>query len=851
MLSISDIKLNGLRQGLVTDAPPALSFALSSDVPGESLKSAVLRSGDWRCETRAQVGNGYGGALAPFTEYAINIEATGTSGETAAGTVAFQTGRLDMPWQGRWITHGSYAFKEGSPTPMTFRKGFAAKPGIKRAWVCATALGIYELSLNGAKVGEDYFAPGLTSYGHQIQYQVYDVTERLHFDNTLTAVVAGGWACGSFTYGRKNKISADKQAFLLELWVEYESGAREVLVASDASWQTTMDGHYRMAEWYDGETYDATVNLSQADWQPCALTAPRRKPKLIAQYGDAVRAQQTLQPISRIQAPSGEWIYDFGQNFSGVISAKLQGKTGQQVTFRHAEVLVDGELFVKSLRTAKATAIYICRDGEQSYAPRLTYMGFRYVGISGIAPEDLELFALVLHSDFEEIGSFTCSNPLLNQLQSNIRWGGKSNFVDIPTDCPQRDERQGWTGDIAVFASTACYNFDLSRFLGKWLLDMRAEQGRGGGIPMVIPKAGDGWPTMATSCWGDSCVLVPWAEYLARGDERLLAQQYPTIQRFLKAAKWWSAFLAFTPSGRHIWRFPFHFGDWCAPGETAKQWIQKGKWVGTAYFANSCAIAARMAQLLGKPEDAAYYQKLRKKIIKAYRKVFTDGKGKLKKEFQTGYVLPLYFGMTEGEETRAMANHLARLVREADGHLTTGFTGTPYLLFALSDNGHAKKAFDLLLQEDCPGWLYEVVTGGTTIWERWDALRPDGTVNIGDLQGSRRDEDSGGGMVSFNHYANGAVGDWLYRRILGIEPTGGGYKTFSVAPLVGGGITFAKGSVRTPYGVVAVDWRIAGDVFIIDVQVPISTQCQLTLPDGQAHTLGSGSHQFSCGKAIP
>lgn len=701
-------------------------------------------------------------------------------------------------------------------------------------------------SLTVKKVGEDYFAPGLTAYEHQIQYQTYEVTAQVREQNTLTAVVAGGWAAGSFTYKRKSKISADRQAFLCEVHLEYTDGTTQV-VGTDNSWQVTEDGNYRMAEWYDGETYDATVSLEQVAWKQADATQPRGNPQLLAQYGCPVRVQEVRKPVSQTVSPSGELLFDFGQNFAGVISAKLRGKAGQSVQFRHAEVLVDGELFVKSLRTAKATASYICREGEQTYSPRLTYMGFRYVGVRGVAAEDLELTALVLHSQFTEIGSFSCSNPLLNRLQENIQWGGRSNFVDIPTDCPQRDEREGWTGDIAVFAPTACYNFDMSRFFDKWLLDMQAEQGRGGGIPMVIPRAGDQWPVLANSCWGDSCVLVPWAEYLARGNLELLRRQYPVIQKFLKAVQWWSAFLSITPNGRRIWRFPFHFGDWCASGETARQWIQKGKWVGTAYFANSCGLAARIAELLGKQADAQAYRNLRDKIIKAYRQVFTDGQGNLKREFQTAYALPLYFGMTEGKETEQMAANLARLVRDAGNHLTTGFTGTPFLLFALSDNGYADVAYDLLLQDSCPSWLYEVKAGGTTIWERWDALRPDGTVNIGDLNGGKADEDSSGGMVSFNHYAMGAVGNWMYRRIAGIEPTSGGYAAFRIAPLVGGGLTSACGSVQTPYGRILSDWKVENNVFSITVEVPVSTACTLVLPSGEQHTLASGRYTFTCG----
>ncbi|NLO83936.1 MAG: family 78 glycoside hydrolase catalytic domain [Clostridiales bacterium] len=846
MLKISWIKIDNLRDGCIADTAPVISFALESDIQGESLQKAIISSGDWQIETTDQINNIYGGELKPFRQYEVKVLATSTNGETATKSASFTAGRLDTPWQAKWITDASYDFPEKtSPKPMTFRTRVAVKAEIKRAWFTSTALGVYEIMLNGSKVGNDYFAPGLTSYEHQIQYQTYPVTAQLQKHNTIVAIVVGGWAVGSFNYVRKNKISADHQAFLCELHIEYANGTSEVIV-SDESWEVSEEGNFLMAEWYDGETYDARIDLDAISWKKANITKPRGTPRLIADYGSPVRAQGTMKPISCMTAKSGELIYDFGQNFAGIVSAKLKGRHGQEVIFRHSEVLVDGELFVKSLRTAKSSASYICIEGEQSYSPRFTYMGFRYVGVSGIKEEDLQLTAIVLHSDFDEVGSFECSNDMINQLQSNIRWGGKSNFVDIPTDCPQRDERQGWTGDIAVFAQTACYNFDMSRFFDKWLLDMRAEQGKGGGIPMVIPRAGDSWPILANSCWGDSCVLVPWAEYLARGNKELLRKQYPTIKKFLKAAKWWSGFLSVLPNNKYIWQFPFHFGDWCAPDETVTKWMAKGKWVGTAYFANSCKLTAQIAEILGEKEDAKDYLALSQKIANAYRKVFTDQKGKLKKEFQTAYVLPLYFEMTEGEESKQMSANLAALVRKAGNHLTTGFTGTPYLLFALCDHGHVDAAYDLLLQDTCPSWLYEVKAGGTTIWERWDALRPDGTVNVGDLTGRKGDEESNGGMVSFNHYANGAVGDFLYRRVAGIEATSGGFKTFQIKPILGGGITSAKGTISTPYGLVMSSWVIQENTFRIDVTVPVSSTCQLTLPNGEPHILSSGEHTYTC-----
>lgn len=708
----------------------------------------------------------------------------------------------------------------------TFRKIFAAKK-IKRALLTATALGIYELELNGKKVGEQYFAPGFTSYKHILQYDLYDVTALLKEQNELVAVVGGGWAVGRFTYSSKSRITCDRQAFLAELFLEYEDGSKEKIV-TDESWQQTMDGNFRFGDFYDGEVYDATLDLNQAKWRAADIYRPKIKPQITARYGCRVIAHERLKPHAHFPAKNGkEEIYDFGQNFAGVVFLRIKGKKGQKITVRHAEILTDGDLNVKSLRTAKATFVYICREGEQEYSPHLTYMGFRYIGVSGIAPENIEVCALALYSDFDETGSFECSNPLLNQLQSNIVWSGKSNFVDIPTDCPQRDERMGWTGDISVFAKTACFNFDLAAFLEKWLYDVRAEQGHGGGLPLVVPKQGIAAPTVATACWADCIVLVPWAEYLARGDKELLRTMYPAMKKYLKAVRFWASLSGPGKYRRHIWKWLFQFGDWCAPEGGIMDWMKRGREIATAYYANSCRIVSEIARILGKSEDAEYYTSLSEKIAASFLHVFTDGKGKLKKEFQTGYVLPLVFGLAEGAERETMARNLDRLVRERGYHLSTGFTGTPHILFALADGGKAETAYKLLLQDTAPSWLACIKEGATTTWEEW-------TI----------DPYKEGNIPSYNHYAYGAVGDFLYRRVAGIEPTEGGYKCFSVRPVLGGGLTFAKASVKTPYGTAASEWHLDGGKFTLKVTVPVSCTCRVTMPSGKQMTLKSGEYEM-------
>ena len=829
MLQIDEIKIQGLKEGCVTDSDaPRLAFSLKSDKKGTELASAVVRVGGREFITKEQCGIALKGlTLKPFTRYELSVTATDNFGSHAEGKTHFMTGRRELPWTAKWITNASYTFpKNASPAPFTFRKSFEAKK-IKRALLTATALGIYELELNGKKLGEQYFAPGFTSYKHILQYDLYDVTALLKEQNELVAVVGGGWAVGRFTYSSKSRITCDRQAFLCELFLEYEDGSHEKII-TDESWQQTMDGNYRFADFYDGEVYDATVNLNKVKWRAADVCKPKIKPLITARYGCPVTAHERLTPIAHFPAKNGkEEIYDFGQNFAGVVSLRIKGRKGQKITVRHAEIITDGDLNVKSLRTAKATLVYTCKDGEQEYSPRLTYMGFRYIGIEGIAPENIEVSAIALYSDFEETGSFACSDPLLNQLQSNIVWSGKSNFVDIPTDCPQRDERMGWTGDISVFAKTACFNFDLAAFLEKWLYDVRAEQGHGGGLPLVVPKQGISAPTVATACWADCIVLVPWAEYLARGDKELLRTMYPAMKKYLKAVRFWASLSGPGKYRRHIWKWLFQFGDWCAPEGGIMDWMKRGREIATAYYANSCRIVSEIARILGKSEDAEYYASLSEKIAASLRHVFTDGKGKLKKEFQTGYVLPLAFGLAEGAEREVMAQNLDRLVRERGYHLSTGFTGTPHILFALADGGKAETAYKLLLQDTAPSWLYCVKEGATTTWEEW-------TI----------DPRKEGNIPSYNHYAYGAVGDFLYRRVAGIEPMEGGYKEFRVKPVLGGGLTYAKASAKTPYGTAASEWHLDGGKFTLKVTVPVSCTCRVTMPGGKQVTLKSGEYEM-------
>ena len=848
MLKITRFSVEQLTGGCVTDNPnPRFSFALESDRSNVTLRTARLSLNGWSVETDSQIAVPYAGpALLPFTVYTALVTAVDDAGESASAEVSFETGRMGTPWAAQWISDSAYFFteKKVSPIPMTFRRRIQVTKPVASARIYATALGIYDLYINGERVGDRYFAPGFTSYKSWLQYQTYDVGRLLEGDDTLTVVVAGGWAVGSFVFTRINRHDADRQALLLELRIIYEDGTIQT-IGTDGEWQVTEQGPVRMADIYDGETYDATVDPNTVTWNRAAPEKLRVAPTILADYGAPVKAHEVFRPVSC--TPIGNaLIYDFGQNFAGVVKLRLKGKSGQVITVRHAEILKpDGSLHLDFLRSAKATATYICRDGQQEYSPTLTYMGFRYVSVEGIKPEDLEISAMALYSDLETIGSFSCSNELLNRLQSNIVWGAKSNLVDIPTDCPQRDERMGWTGDIAVFSPTACYNFNMSRFLEKWLQDVKAEQYPGGGIPNTVPAQGYGFPTtmppMAVDWWDDACVLVPWAEYQARGDIELLRKLYPVMKKYVKACEFWAGLMSFGKH-RYIWNTPavLHFGDWVAPDvPKMSQWQSRAKWTATASLQNTSAHLARIAELLDEQADAAYYRELSDKVADAYCSVFTDGNGKLLEEFQTAYVLPLYLGMFPTPKIRAKAaENLSKLVERNDYCIGTGFPGTPYILFALADNGYADTAYRMLLNTKCPSWLYEVQSGATTIWERWDGLDENGECPIGD--------DGTDTMISYNHYASGAVGDFLYRRVAGIEPMEPGYKTFLVKPLPGGGLTRAEGGVNTPYGTVSASWKLEGEQFTVCIQVPVGTVCRLILPDGTEKSYGSGCYTASC-----
>ena len=763
--------------------------------------------------------------------------------------------KTEHVFAGKWITDKTIpADRKKSPVPLTVRKEFRVKKEVSRAVLYATAVGCYYVTVNGEKITGEMLAPGYTSYSHVLQYQAYDITERLKEENDLMAAVSGGWAAGYYGFSGKACAFAPRQLFLCDLVLEYADGSAETL-STDRSWKVSTEGAYLAAGLYEGVTYDARRTPDIIPWKDADESSWKYHPELRCTYGVLPYRQEQLVPAGQHASERGGTIYDFGQNCTAVVCLKIRNaEEGQVIRVRHAEVLQDGEIFTSNLRKAEAGITYICREGDQFFTPELTTMGFRYARVQGAEPEDIEITAQVVSSLGQPDGGFSCSDERINRLQKNIQWGARSNFVDIPTDCPQRDERMGWTGDIAVFASTACFNFDTGRFLGKWLQDLIYDQGRGGGVPLVVPAGKSAIPPFATSGWGDSASLVPWAQYLKDGDVKLIGRQYESVRKLLRAEKFWASFLSFGPK-RYIWKMPYHFGDWLSPGESAEQWRHKAPWIATAYFYNTAHIAAEMAEALGKKKDAVRYRRLMGRIEDAYRRVFTDGTGRLREEFQSGYICPIHFGMLSEGERQVMGDRLAELAEENGFRIATGFLGTPWLLFALSDTGHADTAYKVLMNRECPGWLYAVDHGATTIWERWDALLPDGTVNLSnDQEGGEAassadfdpEDQSRPSMTSFNHYAYGAVGDWLYRRVAGLEAMGPGWKRFRVKPVPGGGLDRAEAHTQTPYGRAGSRWEIRDGIFELTAEVPEGTVCEVTLPDGTVKEFSGGVHKLSC-----
>jgi alpha-L-rhamnosidase len=730
-----------------------------------------------------------------------------------------------------------------------YRRAIAINKPPSRAFLHITALGLFECEINGRRVGEDVFAPGWTDYRTRVYYRTYDVTPLLKAGENVIGVILGdGWYSGHVAE-KDRQHYGERPSFIAGL-EDHSGGAPAVLVATDADWSRSL-GPILENDLLMGESYDARRELGTwssagydaGDWLPVvALPAPAITIERSA--GPPVRRQEILPGKPLPTGPDVPWQsshrrFDFGQNITGRVRIRVSGPRGLNLCIRHAEILKpDGSLYTENLRTARATDYYTLKgEGLEEWEPIFTFHGFRYCEISwqggGAALAIESVQGVVLHSDMARTGHFSCSHPLLNQLASNILWGQKGNFLEVPTDCPQRDERLGWTGDAQAFVRTAAFFLDVRGFFHKWLQDMRDAQGANGAIPPIIPNThsfglpGDGGPA-----WADAAFICPWAIYLSYGDTGILRDHYASMVRYLD-------YLAGHKVKDHIRAHPDKddwggFGDWLAlDGSGRTEGGTPKELIGTAFYANDVDIAAKTASLLGHTEDAARYHALYGEIVKAFAARFVTPEGHVIGGTQTGYVLALHFGLVPEALRANAANELVRLIARNGFHIGTGFVGTPYIQHVLEATGHLDTAYKLLEQESFPSWLFPVKNGATTIWERWDGWTPEkGFQDVG--------------MNSFNHYAYGAVGDWMVSSVAGLQfdPAQPGYRHILFKPRPGGTLTWAEARLQTPQGETSIRWEITGGQLVLDLVVPDGATATLSLPEGWDHALKA----FSAGR---
>jgi hypothetical protein len=730
--------------------------------------------------------------------------------------------------------------KDAEIASPLLRRNFATRSDIVRARLYATAHGVFQLELNGQRVGDDEVAPGWTAYPERLRYTTYDVTGLLrgNASNVIGAWLGDGWWRGYLGWGGNRALYGSELGLLAQLEIEYADGTRQT-VATDHEWSSTA-GPITSSDIYNGEHFDArrhrpSWSTDQGDtdgWEPVTLR-DLDLTTLVAPDGPPVRAVETRPVQTVTTSPSGATILDFGQNLVGRLRITVTGDAGTVITLRHAEVLQDGELATAPLRDAKATDSYTlsgAEDGE-SWAPRFTFHGFRYAEVTGWPGEfdPAAVVAEIMHSDMERTGWFTASDPRVERLHENVVWSMRGNFLDIPTDCPQRDERQGWTGDVQVFAPTATYLYDSAGFLESWLKDLAAEQQHYGGTPMVVPAIVTGY-TGPIAGWADAATVVPWAVYQAYGDLGVLDSQFDSMRS-------WVDEITQAAGEDRIWSAGFQFGDWLdptAPANRSEQAQTYPEIVATAYFARSARILADTAALLGKTEETQKYESLADEVRTAFTREYVTESGRLLSDSATAYALALVFDLIDSDHARQRAaDHLAQIVRGNGYKISTGFIGTPIVTDALSRGGHIDVAYRLLLQNEAPSWLYAVEHGATTIWERWDSLLPDGTVNPS-------------GMTSFNHYALGSVADWMHRVVAGLAPAAPGYRRLLIAPQPARtGLTSASATLNTPYGQASSGWELDGGQLSLRVTVPVGATAQVVLPSGETREVGHGSYRFT------
>jgi alpha-L-rhamnosidase len=731
-------------------------------------------------------------------------------------------------------------------TAPRLRSEFSLESGhgdVTGAVLQASAQGIFEAYLGGAKVGDDVLSPGWSSYEWRLRYREYDVTEQLtglaDTPVVLGIALGNGWYRGRLAWSGARDLYGNRLGAIAALTITYGDGYQQV-IRTDEAW-TSGPSPVLADDIYDGQTIDA--RLASTAWlQPGfidetwtgVVALDFDNDKLTPYVGPPVIRHEEIRPVEIWQSPEGRTLVDFGQNLVGWLKFSVTGEGGQTITLRHAEVLERGELGVRPLRTAKATDELILSGGEDFFEPTFTFHGFRYAEVEGW-PGELtaeSLVAVVVSSELERIGTFECSDPLLNKLHRNVVWGQRGNFLDVPTDCPQRDERLGWTGDLAVFSPTATFLFDTSHFLQDWLRDLNAEQrATDGMVPFVVPDVlkfmppRDEFPGQdSTSFWSDAAVWVPWACWQAYGDRTALAEAYPAMAAHVRRVEG-------KLSEADLWDSGFQFGDWLdpsAPPEDPADAKADPSVVSTAAIYRSAATVAEVARELGNDADAEHFAALASRLRTAFNTHYASDDGRVLSDCATVYALAIAFGLLDEPRRQLAGDRLAELAAENGYRVSTGFAGTPYISDALTITGHLDHAYRLLLERECPSWLYPVLMGATTIWERWDSMLPDGSINPGE-------------MTSFNHYALGAVADWMHRVVGGIAPAAPGYSRVRIAPQPGGDLSWARTSLQTPHGRIRVAWEVVDGELKVDVDLPEGVTAELELPGSDPEVITGGS----------
>jgi alpha-L-rhamnosidase len=736
-------------------------------------------------------------------------------------------------WTAEWISPELEEKAEDNPCPM-LRKEFNLKGKIESARAYVTSLGLYEMEINGKRVGDARFTPGFSSFHKRLQYQVYDIKDYLlEGKNAVGVFLADGWYRGHLWTKSKPNIFGKELALLAQIRITYKDGTIETIV-TDSSWQCTT-GPILRSDLYYGEVYDARQEIP--GWSELGCEYDRWKKVKKLDYGKAhlvyspcgpAKIREEIQPQRILTTPKGELVVDLGQNIAGIIRLQVEGESGREITLNYCEELTpEGNFNIKQLdllgyqrRSGRFYQIdrYISKGGPEVFEPRFTFHGFRYVKIEGY-PGELDLNSikgLVIYSDLSPTGDFSCSNPLINQLQHDILWSQKGNFLEIPSDCPQR-EKMGWTGDIQIYAPTACFLMDCFGFLAKWLQDLKVDQMDNGLVPHIVPWLPD-YPVYGplgvggSSGWGDACTIVPWTLYLYYGDKRILDEMYSVMKK-------WIAFIQ-SRSKNYIWSKGMHWGDWLEPGRKIYYyflpWAPKG-YVATPFFAYSSYLLSKIARVLGKDNEADYYKGLSEKVRAAYSKKYVKKSGRVKPSRQGAYVLALVYDMVPEKMRPKLAAHLVKMVKDNDYHLDTGFLSTPHLCQVLCDNGYEDVSFKVLNQDTIPSWLYEVRKGATSIWEAWDCIKANGTLRKG---------------MSFNHYAFGAVGQWLYRYIagIGLDEENPGYKHIIFSPHPGDGLTEAQAMHQSLYGEIKSSWKLSEGKMTYSITVPANSTATVHLP---------------------